>query len=295
MHGSKILSGKEFILFARSISPSLGNKERRVTQFISNNYQELVTSTISEVAAHLNVSEATVTKVCKKLKCKGFYELKKAIELYVNGQKEDDQNDPDSEFTLNDSNELILEKVMINAIVAIQDTLDIVDYKAFNKVAEIFRSQPESRNIFLIGNGGSAVLCEDFQHKLLKIGIFAHVYKDAHMQFMSTSLIQKDDIVLGISHTGATKNIVQILKLARHQGAQTICLTNYMHSPVTEVAEFSLVSTAKNDPITGENAAARIVQLSILDALYTSLALKNPNKSYKNLTLTSEAVRHYRE
>lgn len=291
----KPLSGKECILYARSISPSLGNKERRVTQFISNNYQELAKSTISEVALHLNVSEATITKVCKKIKCKGFYELKRAIELYVNGQKEDDQSDLHSEFTLEDSNEVILEKVLINAIVAVQDTLDIVDYAAFDKVAEIFRNKPEDSKIFLVGNGGSAILCEDFQHKLLKIGIFAHVYKDTHMQFMFTSLVQKGDIVLGISHTGATKNIVQILKLAKLQGARTISLTNYMNSPITEVSEVSLVSTAKNDPITGENAAARIVQLSILDALYTSLALKDSGESYKKLTLTSDAVKHYRE
>ncbi|CAM3382624.1 MULTISPECIES: SIS domain-containing protein [Saccharibacillus] len=290
----KPLSGKECILFARSISPSLGNKERRVTQFISNNYQELAISTISEVALHLNVSEATITKVCKKLKCKGFHELKKAIEQYVGGQKDEDQSDLDSEFTLEDSNAKVLEKVMINAIVAIQDTLDIVDYVTFDKVAGIFRDKPDDKQIFLVGNGGSAILCEDFQHKLLKIGIFAHVYKDTHMQFMFTSLIREGDIVLGISHTGATKNIVQILKLARQQGARTISLTNYMHSPITEVSEMSLVSTAKNHPITGENAAARIVQLSILDALYTSLALKDSGESYKKLTLTSESVKHYR-
>ncbi|WP_193224388.1 SIS domain-containing protein [Bacillus sp. B1-b2] len=291
----KSLSGKECILLARSISPSLGNKERRVTSFISNNYQELAKSTISEVAVHLNVSEATITKVCKKLKCKGFYELKKAIELYVNGQKEEDQNDLDSEFTRKDSNKVILEKVMLNAILAIQDTLDIVDYVAFDKAAEILRNKSEEKKIFLVGNGGSAILCEDFQHKLLKIGIFAHVYKDTHMQFMFTSLVNKGDIVLGISHTGATKNIVQILKLAQLKEAHTISLTNYMNSPITEVSDVSLVSTAKNHPITGENASARIVQLSILDALYTSLALKDSGGSNKNLLLTSDAVKQYRQ
>jgi len=291
----KSLSGKECILLARSISPSLGNKERRVTSFISNNYQKLAESTISEVALHLNVSEATITKVCKKLKCKGFYELKKAIESYVNGQNEDEKNDLDSEFSRKDSNKVILEKVMLNAILAIQDTLDIVDYLAFDKAAEIFRDKSEDKKIFLVGNGGSAILCEDFQHKLLKIGIFAHVYKDTHMQYMFTSLVDKGDIVLGISHTGATKNIVQILKLTQLKGAHTISLTNYMNSPITEVSDVSLVSTAKNHPITGENASARIVQLSILDALYTSLTLKDSGGSNKNLMLTSDAVKKYRQ
>lgn len=292
----KIFSGKELILFARSISPSLGNKERRVTQFISNNYQELAKSTIGEIARHLNVSEATITKVCKKLKCEGFLQLKKAIQLYLDTEDYSERDDDlDSEFQFGDSNELILEKVLLNAILAIQDTLGIIDYQAFNKAAEIFRNKEEEKKIILVGNGGSAVLCEDFQHKLLKIGIFAHVYKDTHMQLMFTSLVQEGDIVLGISHSGSTKNVLRIMEMAHSKGAHTISLTNYMNSPITEISEVSLVSTAKNAPITGENAAARIVQLSILDALYTSLALKNTGASYKNLMTTSESIKDYRE
>ncbi|MBU8595760.1 MurR/RpiR family transcriptional regulator [Shouchella clausii] len=288
-------SGKELILFARSISPSLGKKERRVTHFISNNYQELAQSTIGEVASHLQVSTATITKVCKKLKCQGFLQLKKAIQSYIaNDDYSGEDEDINADFDSEDSNEVILEKVMLNAILAIQDTLGIVDHKAFDQAATIFRNKQPNQKIILVGSGGSGILCEDFQHKLLKIGIFAHVYKDTLMQVMFTSLINSGDIVLGISHSGRTKNILRIMEMATSRGAHTISLTNYMNSPITEFASVNLVSTAKNTPITGENAAARIVQLSILDALYTSLVLKNTGASYQNLMATSESVKDYR-
>jgi len=67
-----------------------------------------------------------------------------------------------------------------------------------------------------------------------------------------------------------------------------------MNSEITKVAEVNLVSTAQNTPITGENAAARIVQLTILDALYTNLAIKGSEEYSESLIKTSDVVKDYR-
>ncbi|OEK79683.1 hypothetical protein AST03_06885 [Staphylococcus equorum] len=291
---NKIFTGKEIILYARSISPSLANKERRVAQFIANNYETLADSTISDIAVHLKISEATITKVCKKLQCDGYLQLKRLIKAYIDSTHNVETYEEGSEFKKGDSNDLIAEKVLLNAILALQETLDIFNYDAFNKACEIFKEKAENNKIILVGSGGSSVICEDFQHKLLKIGIVSHVYKDSHMQLMFTSLINKGDIVLGVSHSGTTQHIVHVIQAARDRGAHTISVTNYMNSKITKAAEINLVSTAQNAPITGENAAARVVQLTILDALYTNLAIKGSESYSESLTKTSDVVKDYR-
>ncbi len=291
---SKTFTGKEIVLYARSISPSLANKERRVTQFIANNYEVLAESTISDVAEHLKISEATITKVCKKLQCSGYLQLKKSIKAYIENTHKSESYEEYSDFRKEDSNTLIAEKVLINAMLALQETLDIFNYDAFNKACEIFNNKNRNNKIILVGSGGSSVICEDFQHKLLKIGIVSHVYKDSHMQLMFTSLIDEGDIVLGVSHSGTTQHIVNVIKAAKDRGAHTISVTNYMNSEITKVAEVNLVSTAQNTPITGENAAARIVQLTILDALYTNLAIKGSEEYSESLIKTSDVVKDYR-
>lgn len=111
---------------------------------------------------------------------------------------------------------------------------------------------------------------------------------------MFTSLINEGDIVLGVSHSGTTQHIVNVIQAARNRGAHTISVTNYMNSEITKAAEINLVSTAQNAPITGENAAARVVQLTILDALYTNLAIKGSENYAESLTKTSDVVKDYR-
>lgn len=80
------------------------------------------------------------------------------------------------------------------------------------------------------------------------------------------------------------------MNLARNAGATCICITNYIMSPITDVSDIKLVSSARNSPLSGENASARIVHLNILDALYTATGLKHYDLSMKNLRKTQNAV-----
>lgn len=283
------MNGKEIIVYARSIAPSLGKKERYVVKFISNNYMEIPNLSIGELAAQLSVSEAAVTKACKKLKCKGFYELKHIIEEYVQSspQLEKDQDEAEN-FAVGDRPERILEKVFLNSQVAIQDTQAGIDYGSFAKATWVLG---HATRIALVGIGGSGILCQDFRHKLLKIGIVAISFQDVNMQFMTASILQQGDVILGISHSGTTKTVIDVLKMARVQGAKTICITNHAMSAITDVSDIVLCSSAQNSPLTGENASARIAQLNILDALYTTLALKYNKTSYSILQKTKDSVR----
>lgn len=291
---SNNIEGKEVILYARSLAPSLGKKEKLIVNFISNQYQELAKMTISSLASHLNVSESSITKVCKKLKCEGFYELKHAIADYLENGETAVSDEMQEDFDHEDDNETILEKVFFNSIVALQDTLSVINRQALSKAINALKNIQVNGKLVLVGNGGSGVLCEDFQHKLLKIGIFTVSYKDSHMQLMGASLVKKGDVVLGISHSGTSKDVIDIFKLAQEKEATTICITNHVKSPVTEFSDIVLHSSARNSPITGENAAARIAQLNILDVLFTVLSLNQQNLSYENLLKTKESVISHR-
>ena len=291
---SNKLEGKEVILYARSIAPSLGKKEKLIVNFISNQYRELAKMTISELATHLNVSDSSITKVCKKLKCDGFYELKHAIADYLRNGETAINDEMQEEFDYEDGNETILEKVFFNSIVALQDTLAVINRQELSKAASVLKGIQSKGKLVLVGNGGSGILCEDFQHKLLKIGIFAIFYRDSHMQLMGSSLLKKGDVVLGVSHSGTSKDVINIFKLAQENEATTICVTNHVKSPVTEFSNIILHSSARNSPITGENAAARIAQLNILDVLFTILSLNQQNLSYENLLKTKESVLSHR-
>ncbi|MDE1185409.1 MAG: SIS domain-containing protein [Pantoea sp.] len=282
------LQGHEIFLLARTLAPELGKKERAIARFIDDNPDTLATMNISDIASYLNVSVASITKVSKKLGFTGFHDLKMSI-----GKTDAKPGElieipviPDSELYTNK----VIESTFFNSILALQESLQAIDSAVIKTVASLFINRNEDAKIIIAGCGGSGSVCDDFNHKLLKIGIFSYVFSDSHKQLMSASLMQPGDILLVISHSGQTTDIINMVSAANDKGAETICLTNYPNSPLSHIARHAIISSVKNNPITGENATTRIVHLNILDAIFTIIASKTSEQSQSSLLNTRNAV-----
>ncbi|MFP1868411.1 SIS domain-containing protein [Lonsdalea quercina] len=282
------LQGHDIFLLARTLAPELGKKERAIALFIDDNPDTLATMCISDIARYLNVSVASITKVSKKLGFIGFHDLKMSI-----GKKEINLEELIEIPVIHDADlytNKVIESTFFNSILALQDSLKAIDSHVIKTVASLFINRPEGAKIILAGCGGSGAVCEDFNHKLLKVGVFSHVISDSHKQLMSASLMQTGDILLAVSHSGQTTDIINMVKVANEKGAESICLTNYPNSPLSHIARHSIISSVKNNPITGENATTRIVHLNILDAIFTIIASKTSERSQSSLLNTRNAV-----
>ena len=280
------LHGNEIVLLARTLAPSLGKKERSIARFIENNPDTLATMCITDMSRFLKVSVSSITKVSKKLGFTGFHELKNNMGIILNNDEDYFHSFPTEE----NSAAKVLEDSFLSAILALQDSLSTVNREVFNQVVELLVDLKDDKKLILAGCGGSGSICDDFHHKLLKIGIFSNVYHDAHLQQMAASLMKPGDILLGVSHSGKTSDIINMMKTAQNNQAETICLTNYLNSPLSHLAGYAMVSGVRNNPITGENASTRIVHLTILDALFTLVATKRSQLSQSSLQKTRDSV-----
>ena len=168
----------------------------------------------------------------------------------------------------------------------------ILDMEAFERAADLIH---RARQRDLYGVGGSAQIARDVAHKLLRIGIRTSIQDDAHMMLMSASILGDGDVAIGFSHSGRTSTVIEAIQLARRSGARTIAVTNYAGSPLTEVVDVVLCSTAQGSPLLGENAAARIAQLNILDAVFVAVAQRDYKAAERNLARTRDAVKTKRK
>lgn len=284
----KKFRGKDIVFLARTLAPDLGKKERAIARFIENNPDLVATMGITDISEHLKVSVASITKVSKKLGFSGFHELKinigKASSLEESCFEIPTPLDDDSYYRK------IIESTFFNSILALQESLSVIDTDVVRQVALLFINITDDKKIILAGCGGSGTICDDFHHKLLKIGIVTSVYRDSHLQQMAASLMRAGDILLCISHSGQTTDVISMMKIARENNVKTICITNYPNSPLSLIADYSIISAVRNNPITGENATARIVNLNILDALFTMIASKRNQQSRISLQKTRNAV-----
>ncbi|WP_181703821.1 MurR/RpiR family transcriptional regulator [Chthonobacter albigriseus] len=268
----------------RMMMPTLTPLEARVAECVLHKRNLDETTPIKEVADEAGVSEAMLVKIAKKLGYSGFRDFRAAISEYNRLPTAEMHQ----ELSPDDTAPEIVGKVFRTSIQALEETLAVLDMDAFEAVADILAT---ARQRDLYGVGGSAQIARDVSHKFLRIGLRTAVFDDANMMLMSASLLGPGDVAVAFSHSGRSTAVLDAVTLARRNGAKTIALTNYQASPLVDVADHVLISTARGSPLMGENAAARIAQLNILDALFVAVAQRDLGAAENNLAKTVGAVR----
>ena len=268
----------------RMMMPQLTPLEARVVEMILGRRDFDGTTGIKTVADEAGVSEAMIVKIAKKLGFSGFKAFRSGIVDYNRLPTADLHQ----ELSPDDTGPQIAQKVFRTSIHALEETLSILDADAFERSVDLIFA---ARQRDLYGIGGSAQIARDVAHKFLRIGVRASIFDDAHMMLMSAALLGEGDVAVGVSHSGTTTAVIEPLELARARGARTIALTNYATSPLARSADVVLCSTAQGSPLLGENAAARIAQLIIFDAVFAAVAQRDLAAAERNLAATMGAVK----
>ena len=267
----------------RMMMPMLTPLEAKVveTVFALSDFSE--ETALKDLADLAGVSEAMVVKIAKKLGFAGYRAFRKGVVRYNRLPTAEMHREVSPQDTSRD----IVEKVFRTSMQALEETLAILDYEAFDRAADVL---VRARHRDFYGLGGSAQIARDAAHKFLRIGVRASVCDDTHMMMMSAALLDPRDVVVAFSHSGNSTSVIEAAQLARRNGARVIAITNYGSSALAKAADIVLCSTAQGSPLMGENAAARIAQLNILDALFVVVAQRDYASAERNLDRTMSAV-----
>lgn len=261
----------------------LNPTERRIVEWLivkGNINQE---TSLREVAGALKVSEPLLVKVAKKIGFSGFRELRSALISYFDSLP----YEREEEITEHDSLDTVLDKVFSNSIQVLKEARSIADSATIGKAAHLIFN---ARRVVIFSVGGSASVGQDFEHKLLRIGIISHAYSDFHLMLMTASQLDEKDVVIAISQTGVTRETLSAVNTARARHAKIICITNDNGSPISQASDLSIFSPAMSGPLLGQNAVARIVQLNLLDSLFIAILLEDYQGNKERLSRGIEIV-----
>jgi DNA-binding MurR/RpiR family transcriptional regulator len=152
-----------------------------------------------------------------------------------------------------------------------------------------------ARRVEVFGVGASGLVAEDLQQKLHRIGRPAFASRDPHAALTSAALLGAGDVVVGISHTGRTRDTLEPMREAARGGAATIAITNAPRSPIARAATHLLTTATVETTFRSGAMASRIAQLVIVDCLFVGVVQATYDASVTALTRTFEAVRDRRE
>ncbi len=261
---------------------SLRTAEQRVADFILKHAEELIYLTVTELAERTQTSESTVVRLCQKIGYKGYQEFKIMLARDLVGPTETIYEEIDK----GDSLSALKNKIFQANAQALKDTIEVLsDDELVRAVAAL----ATARRVEIYGIGGSAPLALDAYHKFMKLGISCVWLSDSDLMAMSSALLGTGDVVLGISHTGASRDVCDAMENALNAGATTICITHRATSPITKVANVKLFTAAKETAFGSDATSSRIAQLTIIDTLFAGIANQNYDHFLERIQRTREA------
>ncbi|HAT5011093.1 TPA: MurR/RpiR family transcriptional regulator [Serratia marcescens] len=264
----------------------LSKSERKVAEVILASPQTAIHSSIATLARMADVSEPTVNRFCRRLDTKGFpdFKLHLAQSLangtpYVNRNVEED-----------DSVDSYTSKIFESVMASLDTVKANLDIAAINRAVDLLT---QAKKISFFGLGASAAVAHDAMNKFFRFNIPVIYFDDIVMQRMSCMNSGEGDVVVLISHTGRTKNLVEMAHLARENDATVLAITS-RDTPLAQAATLALLLDVPEDTDVYMPMVSRIAQLTLIDVLATGFTLRRGAKFRDNLKRVKEALKESR-
>ena len=193
-------------------------KEQKIADYILENSKCIENININIFAKNCNVSTATVTRFCKKIDCQSFANFKISLSSINNNiprpiQKKDALHSVHSFY-----------KNMIESTKTFVHMNDLIN---------LCKRIKKANRICLYGIGSSGLSCSEFMLRLVRMGFNCQAITDSHLMLINSSLLTKEDLVIAISSSGETEEVVNSVKLARKNNCFVSSITSFPNSTLS--------------------------------------------------------------
>jgi len=271
------------IIKIKTLYPQMTESEKKIADYVLNNPEEIYKLSINDIAILNKVSLPTVFRFAKKLGFAGFKEFKidliKDLAIGLNMSIEN---------TDYSSIKAITKSIFEQDINNLKETLNIIDYTSLEKAVNLIVS---SKRILFFAVSSSLSIAFDVYSKFLRAGFTSYYASDSYSQKIFSSQCNNKDVVIGISFSGESLEVIQCLKNAKENNAKTICVTTFMKSSITKYADVSLLTVPVKYQYQKIDIPSRMSQQALLDALYLSVILKKGKSAMTFLSKSEEELK----
>jgi RpiR family carbohydrate utilization transcriptional regulator len=245
--------------------PTLSRSEAKVADYVLGHPGAVVSLSIAALARLCRVSEPTVARFCKSIGLSGLKEFKLQLARSLAGgipyvHQDVMETDEPAE---------IAEKVLNRSISALITIRDRLDHRLLARAIELLA---RARRVEFYGQGNSGIVALDAQHKFFRLGLPTAAYSDPHIHAMSAALLSSEDVVVAISASGRTLDLLRTIEAARGAGTSIIGIT-VGGSPLASLCDVTLASDVFEDPDVYSPMTSRLAHLAIIDVLAVAVAV----------------------
>ncbi len=259
--------------------------EKRIASYILAKPEEILYMTVNELANASGVSDASVIRFVRTLDFDSFQAFKLALAGDLFGVHHERFEDPT--ISAEDDVNSIVEKTKLGCVKSIESTMSVLDPNMLKMAVNLINN---AKRVECYGVGSSAAVAHIIQYKFIRLGIPCKAYDDPHIQAMSASTMSFGDVVIGVSHSGSTKDTVDSIRVAKEHGASIICITDHIRSPISKYADVILETSSRESPIKSGAGRSIIAQTFVVEALTNLLYQLNRERAEKYGKESAKAV-----
>ncbi len=262
------------LLRVQALYGEMGRSEKKVADYLLTDDVDILPLSIRELADASDSSEATIVRFSRRLGFAGFGDLKFALAA-------DREKEVITPYIVpTDGSYEIFEKLCNDAYLSLERTKNTLSGEGMEAATQAIN---RARKVVLIGLGSSASVAGDAANQLLRAGCNSAAYSDTHMQMVAVANLTAEDVLIGVSHSGSSKDIVDAMRIAKGNGVFTVAITSRERSPVARQSNIVLLTDTDEVRHFSQGFSSHLSRRVVLDALVYSIVQKREESMKQSL------------
>lgn len=279
----------DYLIKINQRMPEFTPSDKKIADFIVDNPKLLLDSNTQQLASMVETSQSAIIRFVKKIGYKGYVDLK----LDIAKSLEADTNQIEDEVIRGgESTQTIVSKSKNNVLSAVEKTFALLDDEV---IENSIKYLVKAGDIYLAGVGSSGLVCEDFLYKLQRAGQKAYYQRDAHTNLALITNIKKDDILVCISYSGTTKEVIIAADYAKNIGAKVLTITKGANTGLSKLSDQVLLIPEIEKEMRFGAVSSRLSSQITTDILYYGYLADNMNDVTENLKISKQLTNNLKD
>ena len=261
--------------------------DKILIEYIKNNIEDVFYKPISQIAKESNIGEATITRFSKKMGFNGLQDFKVTLAQEISSLSKN-KNIINSNIENNEPVVDTAKKLLISNINTLESTVDIINGQDIHKSSQLIIN---AKRIYFVGIGYSGIIAQDSNYKFMRIGLNCVSFDSSHTMIMMASIMEKGDLLIAISHSGETDEIIKTVKLAKENEVDVISITKKKESSLKDISDIHLEYISEETLLETGSISSKLAQIFLIDLIYTQVVKEISSEAIDRKIKTTDAIK----
>lgn len=261
--------------------------DKMLMKYIKENIEYVSYMPISQIAKESNIGEATITRFSKKMGFSSLQDFKVTLaqEISINNKSKTiiNSNIENDEPAIDTA-----KKLLSSNITTLEKTVDLINNQDIHNCANMIIN---ARRIYFIGIGYSGIIAQDSNYKFMRIGLNCMSFDSSHTMIMMASIMEAEDLLIAISHTGETDAIIKTVELAKQNNVNIISITQNQESKLKDRSDINLAYVSEESILETGSISSKLAQIFLLDLIYTQVVKEKSSEAIDRKIKTTDAIK----